>query len=149
MNVPNNLLEIKEFKGVGYKPVVDYETWRVAILNFIDELLPENIDFMSKHNETDEVFVLLKGHCILFLGEGDEKAITNLYTQDMAPYIIYNVKRGVWHNHTLSRDAMVLIVENQDTSESNSPVIKLTEEHRDYIQKVTMNIWNKKISKKI
>jgi hypothetical protein len=149
MNVPKNLLEIKEFKGVGYKPIVDYETWRVAILNFIDELLPENIEYLSRHNETDEVFILLKGHCILFLGEGDEKTITKLYATDMVLYRIYNVKRGAWHNHTLSRDAMVLIVENQDTTESNSPVIKLTEEHRNHILKITMSVWNKKISKKI
>jgi len=47
MNIPKDLLEIKEYSEEGYKPIIDYGAWRVAILNFIDELLPENIDFMS------------------------------------------------------------------------------------------------------
>ncbi|UCG01333.1 MAG: hypothetical protein JSW11_17160 [Candidatus Heimdallarchaeota archaeon] len=140
MNIPKNLLEIKEYVEEGYKPVVDYGAWRVAILNFIDELLPENIDFMSKHDETDEVFVLLKGNCLLFIGEGNEMEITKLYAQNMVPYKIYNVKRGVWHNHVLSRDAMVLIVENQDTTESNSPIIKLTKKQKEQIIDLTTGL---------
>ncbi len=142
MNIPKDLLEIKEYSEEGYKPVIDYGAWRVAILNFIDELLPENIDFMSKHDETDEVFILLKGNCILFIAEGNESKITKLYAEDMVPYKIYNVKRGVWHNHTLSHDAMILIVENQDTTESNSPVIELTEKQQNEIVDLTTRLWS-------
>jgi hypothetical protein len=142
VNIPINLLEIKEYAEEGYKPVVDYGTWRVAILNFIDELLPENIDFMSKHDETDEVFVLLRGKCILFIGEGNERKITKLYGKDLVPNKIYNVKKGVWHNHTLDHDAMVLIVENQDTTESNSPIMKLTEKQKNNIKDLTIQTWN-------
>ena len=140
MNIPNNLLEIKEYREEGYKPVVDYGAWRVAILNFIDELLPENIDFMSKHDETDEVFILLRGNCLLLIGEGNELEITKLYAQNMVPHKIYNVKRGVWHNHVLSHDAMVLIVENQDTTETNSPIIKLTEKQKEQIIDLTTGL---------
>ncbi|MFX1283519.1 MAG: hypothetical protein ACFFB5_07685 [Promethearchaeota archaeon] len=142
MNIPKDLLEIKEYSKEGYKPVIDYGAWRVAILNFIDELVPENIDSMSKHDETDEVFVLLKGNCILFIAEGNERKITKLYAEDMVPYKIYNIKRGVWHNHTLSQDAMILIVENQDTTESNSPVIELTEKQQNEIIDLTTRLWN-------
>ena len=39
----DNLIEIVEYNSQGYKPLVDYETWRVAILKYCDELLPENI----------------------------------------------------------------------------------------------------------
>lgn len=141
MNIPKKLLEIKEYKEEGYKPVVDYGAWRVAILNFINELLPENIGFMSKHDETDEVFVLLRGNCILLIGEGNEMKITKLYAKDMVSYKIYNVKRGVWHNHVLSRDAMILIVENQDTTESNSPIIKITEKQKNKIIDLTKRLW--------
>ena len=140
MNIPNNLLEIKEYREEGYKPVVDYGAWRVAILNFIDELLPENIDFMSKHDETDEVFILLRGNCLLLIGEGNELEITKLYAQNMVPHKIYNVKRGVWHNHVLSHDAMVLIVENQDTTETNSPIIKLTKKQKGQIIDLTTSL---------
>ena len=30
-------IEIKEYTEPGYSPVIDYESWRVAILNDIDE----------------------------------------------------------------------------------------------------------------
>lgn len=45
----------------------------------------------------------------------------------------YNVKKGVWHTHTLSEDAEVLIVENQNTCDENSPVYPLTDEMRSKI----------------
>ncbi|MFW6267008.1 MAG: hypothetical protein ACOC2S_01535 [Halanaerobium sp.] len=124
MNSNNKLLEIKSYTEEGYQPVIDFKSWRVAVLNYCEELLVENIDKMQKHNQTDEVFVLLKGDCTLFLGEGEEQ-IEKIYAQKMEPYKLYNVKRSVWHTHTLSREAMVLIVENQDTELSNSPEIDL------------------------
>lgn len=129
MTVPTTLLEISQFSGQGYQPLVDFGYWRVAILNYIDELETQNLTKMQRHNETDEVFVLLEGKCILFLGEGDG-AITRIYAQDMEPLKLYNVKRACWHTHTLSKDATVLIVENRDTTLENSPEIELDPEQR-------------------
>ena len=91
MLISEKLLEIRDYNDEGYRPVVDYGAWRVAILNFSDDLLPENLLKMQRHNETDEVFVLLRGRCILFLGEGD-KEITSIYAEDMSLFKIYNVK---------------------------------------------------------
>jgi mannose-6-phosphate isomerase-like protein (cupin superfamily) len=129
MRIDERLLEIKEYIGEGYKPVIDYEAWRVAILNYCEELLPENITKMQKHDESDEVFVVLKGEFILYIGEGKDK-IDDIYAQSLEPLKMYNVKKGVWHTHTLSKDAMVLIVENKNTDLSNSPEINLTSEQR-------------------
>jgi mannose-6-phosphate isomerase-like protein (cupin superfamily) len=70
---------------------------------------------MQRHDQTDEVFVLLEGRCILFLGAGGD-SVTELFAEDMQPLKLYNVKRGTWHSHTLSDDAVVLIVENIDTT---------------------------------
>lgn len=130
MDIDKKLLEIKTYNEEGYSPVIDYNSWRVAVLNYCDELLPENITKMQRHDETDEVFILLKGNCILFLGEGENK-ITNIYARSMEPLKLYNIKRAVWHSHTLSEDAMVLIVENKDTTIVNSPEIKLNESQRN------------------
>jgi mannose-6-phosphate isomerase-like protein (cupin superfamily) len=129
MRIDERLLEIKEYTGEGYKPVIDYEAWRVAILNYCEELLPENITKMQKHDESDEVFVVLKGEFTLYIGEGKDK-IDNIYAQKLEPLKMYNVKKGVWHTHTLSKDAMVLIVENKNTDLSNSPEKNLTSEQR-------------------
>lgn len=113
------LLEIREFVDPGYKPVIDFGDWRVAILNFLDEILPERIESMERHNETDEVFVMLRGRGILFLGEGETR-IETVHSQVMEPGKIYNVKRSVWHTVVLSQDGSVLIVENRNTNRDNS-----------------------------
>ena len=67
--IPERLLLVGEHRGEGYRPVVDYANWRVAVLNFSERLLPDNIHELQRHNETDEVFVLLRGRCLLFLGD--------------------------------------------------------------------------------
>ncbi len=135
--IDHHLLEILQYTGEGYRPVIDYESWRVAVLNSIDELLPRNISKMQKHRESDEVFVLLRGQCLLYIGEGEvegedegKKEITQIKAQKMEPFSIYNIKKDTWHTHTLSKDAMVLIVENRDTTDLNSPQIVLTESQR-------------------
>lgn len=128
----SNLLEIHEFKGVGYKPLIDYGTWRVAILRFIDELIPDKIEKLERHNQTDEVFVLIAGQAILFIGEGDHQ-ITKLSPVVMEPGKLYNVKRHTWHNVVLSLDASILLVENCDTSTSNSDYAELSSQLRQII----------------
>jgi hypothetical protein len=129
MTVSEKLLEVREYNNEGYRPLVDYQAWRVAVLNFSESLLPENLASMQRHNETDEVFVLLSGGCILFIGEGGD-AITEIYAEDMKPFTVYNVKKAVWHTHTLTPDAKVLIVENRDTTYDNSPFCPLSDAQR-------------------
>ncbi len=95
---------------------------------------------MQRHDETDEVFVLLRGRCILFLGDGTE-TVTAIHAQDMQPLKVYNVKKAARHTHTLSRDAMVLIVENRDTTEANSPTCPLNAAQRQRIVDLTRMLW--------
>ena len=56
--------------------------------------------------------------------------IATIYAQPMAPLTVYNVKKAVWHTHTLSPDAKVLVVENRDTTYDNSPFCALTQGQR-------------------
>lgn len=139
-NIPGHLLEIRSHEGVGYKPLVDYDQWRVAILRLYDDLLPERIAAMQRHNETDEVFVLLGGRCILFIGEGRDE-VASIAAVDLKPGKLYNVKRGVWHSHTLSPDASVLVVENRDTTVQNSPKIPLHDDQRRRIVDLARELW--------
>jgi hypothetical protein len=139
ISVSEKLLEVRAHDKAGYLPVIDYGAWRVAILNCSEDLRAENLTAMQRHNETDEVFVLLKGRCLLFLGEGEE-SVTAVHAADMQPYQIYNVKKAVWHTHTLSRDAMVLIVENRDTTFGNSPFFPLTDAQRQTIMALAQEV---------
>ena len=139
-SIPESLLEIREHNGFDYKPLVDYQSWRVALMNYTPDLLPEKINRMQKHTETDEVFVLLTGRCILYLGEGD-KTVTKVHAVDMELYKLYNVKKGVWHSHTFSEDARVLVVENRDTVLENSPFVPLSESQCREVMELTKKLW--------
>ena len=133
--ISEKLLEVREHLGPGYRPLVDFEAWRVALLNFSEELRLENIDRLQRHNETDEVFVLLQGRCLLFVGDGDE-AVSKIQAVELEQGRLYNVKKGVWHHHTLSEDARVLVVENRDTTYDNSPFCSLTGPQREELRRL-------------
>lgn len=140
MAISDMLLEVLDYDGDGYQPIIDYGAWRVAMLRYHPELEPTAITAMQRHDETDEVFVLLAGQCILFLGEGSE-SVDTVHAVDMQPLKAYNIKKGTWHTHTLSYDATVLIVENQDTSDANSPVFSLTPAQCSEIVQHTAKLW--------
>jgi ureidoglycolate hydrolase len=121
-------IEIKDFPAEGYQPLVDYGGWRVAVLKFCDDLLIENVKTMQKHLYTDEVFVLVQGNCTLFLaGDGDLPG--TITAVKMEPHKVYNIKKGTWHNHIMDSNGEVVIVENQETrdTEDNSPIRPLSD----------------------
>ncbi|MBP5288404.1 MAG: hypothetical protein J6Z79_00840 [Clostridia bacterium] len=123
----SDYLEITEHKEPGFKPLVIYEGWRAAILN--DDPSKYRRDTMAqfeRHNLTDEVFVLLSGHCTLLIGDGKgDDSIGNVTPVPMEPQKLYNVRRGVWHN-LLGEEGMVLfVVENSNTSRQTSDFIPI------------------------
>jgi ureidoglycolate hydrolase len=137
--VQEELLEITTFDGQGYKPLIDFDCWRVAFLRYIDELLPENIVNAEKHLETDEVFVLLAGKAVLIIGSGDDEVL-EMTPYTMEPYILYNVKQNAWHNIVMSQDATILLVENRNTSRVNTAYYDLNSDQRDFIQQVAQGM---------
>jgi hypothetical protein len=140
--VTSHLLEVSAYDAAGYSPVVNFQTWRVAMLNYIDELEPDKIDNFQCHNETDEVFVLQSGKCILFCAELDIKNnIIDIISWDMEINKTYNIKRGIYHTHTLSEDGKVLIVENSDTNDANSPSIIIDDTIRHQLVNITSELW--------
>lgn len=130
--IPESMLEVRGAQGEGYAPLIRFESWRVARLCYCDELLPQNIRKFQKHNETDELFFLAHGSCTLFLADGQDAPGT-ICAQILQPLTVYNIRRGTWHSHTLSTDACVLIVENDNTCDGNSPEAVLTREQRQQL----------------
>ena len=127
-----NQIEQFSYDENGYKTLVSFENWRVAFMNDGPKTTVQGLSYFQKHNETDEVFVLLKGRCVLLLaGYGDEP--NEITAVDMKPNVMYNVKKGAWHTHYFAPDTKVLIVENSDTDLSNSPCSDLTPEQKKKI----------------
>lgn len=141
--IPERLLQVRVHDGPGYLPLVDYERWRVAVLNFCPELRPQALGSLQRHDLTDEVFVLLRGRCLLFVADGADgaDAAVAIHACDLRPGVVYNVVRGTWHTHALTPDAMVLVVENRDTTRENSPVLGLGEDERRRLRELAAAAW--------
>ena len=123
------LLQIRDHQGEGYRPLVDFASWRVAML------LPENQQAsmqyasMERHLETDEVFVLTRGQGTIIIG-GNGPRPGQMAAQGMVVGKVYNIRKGAWHTASLSADAVVVIIENRDTTEQNSEYAALTPQQR-------------------
>lgn len=131
----DSILEIRDYDGEGYQPLIDFADWRVAILRYLDDIHPDRNASMERHTRTDEVFVLTKGRGLLLMG-GNGPKIDGISPQVMETGRIYNVKRNAWHTVLLSRDAAVLIVENRDTGRENSEYADLSEAQREALKEI-------------
>lgn len=129
------ILDIIDFPEEDYEPLVDYGAWRVAVLRACVNTRPEMIATMQKHLCTDEVFCLLDGHCTLLLS-GNAESPNEVDMIEMMPHKLYNIKKGTWHNHVMDEHGEVLIIENRDTTDENSPICKLTANQTAMIEKL-------------
>ncbi|MBO5879545.1 MAG: hypothetical protein J6Q68_03230 [Clostridia bacterium] len=114
-------LEISEYSGEGYKPLISSDGWRVAIVNACERFLEEKLVRSERHLETDEVFVLIKGDASLFIGEDRKR-----YDMEIGKF--YNVKKGAWHNMSMTENSIVLIVENDNTGPENTEYMSIKSE---------------------
>ena len=111
-------IEISEHNEQGFKKLVSFENWRVAILNYHERYNADGIKHLERHLITDEVFVLLQGKATLIIGE-------EMTQYKMEPNKLYNVKKGTFHNVCMSKDAKILLVENDGTGRENSEYLKI------------------------
>ena len=123
--------EIFDYANDGYQKLFHHQSWRIAILNYIDELEIEHIDYVEAHLETDEVFVLLAGTCTLIFAHEKQSKIQSFECVALKKHKVYKVPKGTYHACVLSQDAKVLIVEEENTCYDNSPRIYLTDTDKE------------------
>ncbi len=116
-------VEVLNWKGQGFCPLVKTENWAVALMNWEQRFDPTGIGDIERHMETDEVFVLTRGKSVLFIVSED-----GLQAFDMQPGIIYNVTKGTWHSVIGAKDTTWLIVESTNTTSQNTHHRALTEQ---------------------
>jgi ureidoglycolate hydrolase len=124
---PESLVEIGTHFGDGYKPVLDFHGWRVAMLRYSEGKRPEAFHRVDRHNATNEVFILTTGEANLVVMDGGDVP-TDGYVLHMRPNVAYNVQQAVWHHVVMSEDAHIVLVERTDTSRENSEAVELPEE---------------------
>lgn len=122
-------LEIFEYHQAGYMPLVYSHDWMVALLNYEPSMGVENAIEIERHVKTDEVFILLHGKAALYLVAGDQL----LRVMEMKPGLIYNVKKGTWHNLLATKDVVLAIVENRDTDKYDTELRPLIVDEKQEI----------------
>lgn len=125
-------LDTYRIEGAGYAKIMSFENWRVAKLCYADCFDPANLEKMERHMCTDEVFLLYDGEAYLITG-GSDSSPSDLEVVKMERGVVYNFPKGAWHQILCSRDAVVIIVENEDTSADNSEFAQLDEQQKQYV----------------
>ena len=113
-------MQIVHSSGTPWEIGAQFESWRVGLLSYGEKF--SRFFMLERHNRTDEVFVLVKGEATLYIADKD----INVSEYKMEKGVIYNVAKSEWHGIVVSRDALVMVVENEDTTEENSDYIYLT-----------------------
>ena len=112
-------VDIHSHEGEGFKILVQYQSWRTAMLNTSTANRLDSFGYVERHRETDEVFVLLRGTAYLIIG-GDTEKPDSYEVLPMDLCKTYNVRVNVWHGVIMSVDASLYIVENINTGKDNS-----------------------------
>jgi Cupin domain len=128
-------LQVHEWSGVGYQPLVFSHDWQIALLNWEPIFDLEKVGEVERHNQTDEVFVLTRGQAVLFTVDDQ-----GLQIEEMKPGTIYNVLKGVWHNLVSTHDASWVIVENRDTHLHDCELRKLSTDELNRL-KSDLPVW--------
>jgi hypothetical protein len=123
MGMVDQYLTVQDYSGQGYKPLVICEGWQVSILNWEPPIDLKSLTEIECHRFTDEVFVLLTGRAAIFV-----KTHEGIHVKDMEPGFIYTVTRGTWHSLVGTRDASLVIVENDKTDTIDTTIRLLEDE---------------------
>lgn len=137
----NQLLDIQAYDGEGIGGATAYGDWQVLLLNYLPRLAPDQISDMQRHTQTDEIFLLLTGHAILFTAEGDSAPCGRLYATVLEPGKLYRVPKNVWHSQAMTKDAKIALVENRNTVVENSPRHPLDDEQRAQLLSLVPQCW--------
>lgn len=108
------LIERYTYDDPGYYPFLIRKGWQVAKLNYMPEQDMEGIQKIDRHNETDEVFVLLNGTAVL-IGASVNGSDIKFECVNMLYGVTYNIPAGCWHNIAMQEDAELLIIEKDRT----------------------------------
>ncbi len=110
------MIEIKEnpLNGNGFDTLHIFGEWKVAFITFAEQY--GKLRTLKRHLQTDEAFILVKGKATIFNTDGDEPLSKTV----MEKQKLYNVKQGTWHHLQVSKNALVIVVENADTTAKNT-----------------------------
>lgn len=118
------MIEIKDNpqNGSGFDVVHTFEGWKVAFITSAPQY--GELKEFKRHLLTDEVFTLIDGEATIYTLEEE-----TLVTTKMVKGKLYSVGKGTWHHVQVSKDALILVVENSNTNKDNTEKIEFVLEN--------------------
>lgn len=107
--------------GTGFDVLHTCGAWKLAFISHAEQY--GDLKQLKCHTETDEAFLLIKGDAVMFTSE-DGKTIEKT---DLEKEKLYVVKKNTWHHLRVSSDALLLVMENSNTSKENTNTLTLKE----------------------
>ena len=106
----------------GFEPIFHTPNFKCAFITLSPQYAFGEIKEMKRHNDSDEVFVLLSGSAVLLTRE---KGSTE-YTKTVLEYhTAYNMQQGTWHYLAVSEDALVFVAESGSMEKENTETLSL------------------------
>ena len=123
-----------EFTGEGMHRVYENEKWCVGIKNWKPANDVTGISNLERHNTTDEMFVLVEGHCTLIQADAQADGSLKFKPVYMEKGKLYVIPRSEWHNTITEKDTKMFLIEDSNCSGDNSDVRDLTPEEIKEVQ---------------
>ena len=95
--------------------------WKIAFVTYAEQY--DEMKVVKRHNLNDEVFVLVKGSATLYAS--DQDIPTEFSKVELQEKKAYKVEKGTWHHLKVSKDALLVVVENSNTSKENTDAFSL------------------------
>ena len=128
-------IESFEFTSEGMQRVYENEKWTVGIKNWKPANDITGINCLERHNETDELFVLINGGCTLIFANETADGL-ELEAVTMEPHRVYNIPATLWHNTVTQKDTKMILIEDSNTSMNNSDILDLTAEEIEAVKQL-------------
>lgn len=112
-------MEIIKNENKAWEIGAQFEGWLVGLLSYGDKF--SRFFMLERHNQTKEAFILVNGTATLYVADKD----INVTEYEMEKGSVYTVDKGEWHHIVVSEDALVVVVENSNTTSENSDYLTL------------------------
>lgn len=107
------MIESIEKYASGFYPMTGTDKWQVAYITYSDAYgEPKEL---KRHMTTDEVIIPVRGNASLYTYENG--AVTCM---EMKKDVVYNIKRGTWHHLKISKDALLIVVEDSNITKEST-----------------------------
>ena len=100
--------------GNGFDTLHTFENWKVAFITYAEQY--GKLKTLKRHLLTDETFTLIKGNAKLYT-EDNNSPLGVIHLEKNKVYV---VKKNTWHHLQISKNALLLVVENSNTSKENT-----------------------------